>query len=91
MEELTRALADADLDSLGRTDFFELSQALYQESLTMGVRITPVEWLRGQRQFLRAHAYFTMTSQRVREPIKQRNISKLEALIRDAGLTHPSK
>jgi uncharacterized protein len=78
---LEEIMADADLDTLGRIDFFETSHLLYVEMLSLGNIISPSEWIERQYKFLRSHTYFTETSKTMREPVKQENIAALEALL----------
>jgi len=78
---LEEIIADADLDSLGREDFFETSYLLYVEMLSLGHRITPLEWAERQLNFLQTHTYFTTTAKTKREPVKQENINVLVQLL----------
>lgn len=78
---LEEIIADADLDTLGRPDFFETSYLLYIELLSLGQRITPWEWVDRQLNFLQTHTYFTTTAKTKREPVKQENINVLVQLL----------
>jgi hypothetical protein len=75
-------LADADLDSLGREDFFATSKALWHERLASGMVIPWQVWLENQLRFLRDHRYFTPAAQTLRNEGKGKNIELLERLIR---------
>lgn len=75
-------LCDADLDSLGREDFFPVSKALWRERAACGMVIPWQTWLVIQLQFLQSHAYFTPAAQILRNDGKQKNIELLERLIR---------
>lgn len=75
-------LCDADLDSLGREDFFPVSKALWRERAACGMVIPWQTWLVIQLQFLQSHAYFTPAAQALRNDGKQKNIELLERLIR---------
>lgn len=75
-------LCDADLDSLGREDFFPVSKALWRERAACGMVIPWQTWLAVQLQFLKSHAYFTPAAQALRNAGKQKNIELLERLIR---------
>jgi hypothetical protein len=77
-------LADADLDSLGREDFFSTSKALWHERAACGMDIPWQTWLQIQLQFLQTHRYFTPVAQTLRNAGKQKNIEFLQGLIRDA-------
>ena len=75
-------ICDADLDSLGREDFFVTSKALWQERKGAGLIIPWPIWLNDQLRTLRTHHYFTPAAKALREEGKQRNIYMLERLIR---------
>ncbi len=75
-------LCDADLDSLGREDFFETSKALWRERIACGMDIPLQTWLVTQLRFVREHQYFTPAARALRDEGKRRNIEFLERLIR---------
>ena len=75
-------LADADLDSLGRDDFFLSSKALWHERAACGMDIPWQTWLENQLQFLQTHQYFTQTARTLRQEGKLKNIELLKRLIR---------
>jgi predicted metal-dependent HD superfamily phosphohydrolase len=77
---LRQIICDADLDYLGRDDFFEISDRLRQEWEANGVKYSADEWIESQIAFLEQHQYFTATSQRKRAPTKQRHLDALKAL-----------
>lgn len=72
-------LADADLDVLGREDFFERSELLRQENAALGRLIPPKEWAESQLRFISQHVYFTRAAKDLRQAKKLANISALEA------------
>jgi len=82
LNEEQALLADADLDSLGRADFFATSKALWQERAACGMDIPLQTWLETQLKFVRDHQYFTPAARALREEGKKRNIELLERLIR---------
>lgn len=67
-------LCDADLDSLGRKDFFALSGRLHRELGAYGQPLTAPEWYAIQLHFLQSHAYLTPTAAQLRNAGKQKNI-----------------
>ena len=67
---LSRILCDADLDYLGRPDFFSIGATLFEEMKHYGVLRTEREWNELQVRFLRKHHYFTQYSKSLREPVK---------------------
>jgi len=74
-------LCDADLDSLGRTDFFATSKALWNERIDCGMAIPWQRWLKNQLQFLQSHQYFTPAARILRDAGKLKNIQLLERVI----------
>ncbi|GAB3710889.1 hypothetical protein GCM10027592_47980 [Spirosoma flavus] len=76
---LEAVLCDADLDYLGRDDYWPISQLLFSEWLAFGFLPKPDQWLSIQRSFLTSHRYFTTTNQQLRETGKQQTLAALEA------------
>lgn len=76
---LEEILADADLDYLGRDDFFEIADLLYKELQTTGVIRNEEEWNRLQIKFFESHDYFTETSKKLRQEGKEINLKKIKA------------
>ncbi len=78
---LQQVVADADLDVLGRSDFFVRNAALRAESAALG-DVKPDElWYPDQVRFLRQHRYFTATARAQRQPGKQQNLRTLLEII----------
>jgi uncharacterized protein len=69
--KLEEIICDADLDYLGRPDFYLIGEGLYQEFLWQGIVTNALEWNRVQVQFLKNHCYFTTSSKKRREEQKQ--------------------
>jgi predicted metal-dependent HD superfamily phosphohydrolase len=74
---LKRILCDADLDNLGRDDFFEVSDSLRRELESQGERFTDKEWWSRQVAFVSRQEWFTATQRRDREATKRRNLERL--------------
>lgn len=74
---LQEIICDADLDYLGRTDFFETGYNLYLEMQYTGVVKTLKEWDTLQIDFLKNHRFFTQTAIKQREHKKQENLNQL--------------
>jgi uncharacterized protein len=74
---LEKIICDADLDYLGRTDFFTIGNGLRREFLKFEIIQSDKEWDQLQVKFLTAHQYHTESSRRCREQMKQANIAKL--------------
>lgn len=77
---LEEIICDADLDYLGRNDFYPISNSLYKELKTRGVLSDMNEWNKLQIKFLTAHHYFTETCIKLREPEKQKRIEELKKI-----------
>ncbi len=79
-----KILCDADLDPLGRDDFFISSFRLRLEWQDNGLfQCTFKEWIQGQISFLEHHHYFTKSEIRLRQKQKFKNISELKELIKE--------
>ena len=74
-------LCDADLDYLGRPDFYAIGQTLRDELLAYHVIQSEEEWDMMQIQFLQEHQYFTPTNQQHREGQKQAYLHELLKVI----------
>lgn len=78
---LEAILCDADLDYLGREDFFDIGSTLFQELKTYQVLQREEDWNRLQVSFLEKHAFFTPTNQRRRAPRKQAYLEQLKQVV----------
>lgn len=70
---LEEILADADLDYLGRDDFEEISNKLFEELKFRGVITTEEQWNNMQLRFFEDHHYFTTAAKAWRSVAKQHN------------------
>jgi uncharacterized protein len=75
---LEQILADADLDYLGRDDFFIIGDTLYHER---GLKDRD-EWNRTQLNFMQQHHYFTQTALNLRDPGKKKHLEQVKALLK---------
>ncbi len=75
---LAEILCDADLDYLGRSDFFRIGTTLFWEFRHYGIVKDERDWNELQVRFLSAHVYFTHTSKTEREPVKQRHLGLIK-------------
>lgn len=82
---LEEILADADLDSLGREDFWQRSQALRDEIAAFGANTTDLEWYQGQFNFLASHRYFTAEARLLRNAQKQENVEEIIRRLKELG------
>ncbi len=74
---LEKILRDADLDYLGRPDFFEIAESLRKELMAYNLIANDREWEITQLAFLKDQHYFTKSSQILREPVKKANYHSL--------------
>jgi len=72
-------ICDADLDYLGRDDFFEIGDTLRKEFLYYKIVKNDAEWEKIQLKFFQTHRYHTVSSQIEREPVKRLHYDKLVA------------
>lgn len=72
---LEEILADADLDYLGRDDFFEIGDKLFQELSIFGFLNSEDDWNRLQVRFIESHHYFTKTAIRLRQAKKETHLA----------------
>lgn len=82
-EALARILCDADLDYLGRDDFFIIGDRLFHELRTTGALADRLAWNRLQEVFLAGHSYHTATSRTLREPLKQKHLAQVRLWLED--------
>ena len=74
---LQQIICDADLDYLGREDFFTISENLCKEVLEYKIVGSKKEWEERQVYFLQTHTYFTQSSQKKRTPGMVKHLQKL--------------
>lgn len=77
---LEQIICDADLDYLGREDFWELSKKLYEE-IEEEEDIDDKAWYELQADFLAGHHYFTGTANKLRNDRKQKHLEKIKQRI----------
>jgi PAS domain S-box-containing protein len=75
-------ICDADLDYLGREDYATNSNNLLQE-IELVKKLTAKEWLQIQEKFLKAHIYFTITSQKLRDKNKNTVLNKIQQQLKN--------
>ncbi len=76
--KLEEIICDADVDYLGRPDFFATGEKLYREFLDQGIVVDFDDWNRVQVRFLEAHHYFTQTSIALRTQEKLRYLEEVK-------------
>jgi uncharacterized protein len=76
---LGEILADADLDYLGRDDFFSISDKLFDELTCTSKIHSKAEWNRVQVEFLQQHQYFTKSARHERQAKKEHILQQIKA------------
>lgn len=76
---LARILCDADLDYLGRPDYYPISTTLRTELAARGRPYDDLAWLELQVRFLGNHRYWTAAATVRREAGKQARLAELRA------------
>ncbi len=74
---LEAIICDADLDYLGREDFYEIGNTLFEELRAYRVLSSRQEWNQLQVRFLTKHRFFTRTNLRRRAERKQKHLKEL--------------
>ena len=73
-----KILCDADLDNLGREDFFKLDAKLREGRRARGLDVSDdVKWYKGTLAVIQNHQYYTQSQKKMREEGKQKNIERL--------------
>lgn len=78
---LAEILCDADLDYLGRDDFWEISDLLFREFKVLKVVDNEEEWNRLQIRFFESHQYFTDSAVEMRKPKKEQHLAQIRKLV----------
>ena len=81
--KLERILCDADLDYLGRDDFYEIGGRLFEELRDQTVVETEREWNLVQKTFLNSHRYHTNYSKANRERFKNERLQEIVAKLKN--------
>jgi uncharacterized protein len=74
---LEEILCDADLDYLGRPDFFRIGHTLFEELQHFGIIQSLQEWNALQVKFLTAHKYHTTFGTTQRQSPKQAHLAEV--------------
>jgi len=81
--KLEKIICDADLDYLGRDDFFTIGNKLYDELCMYGIISSENEWNKLQVRFLENHRYFTATAKKLRKAKKDEHLAFIKSKIRN--------
>lgn len=79
---LEEILADADLDYLGRDDFFVIGDKLFDELSMFGIVNSERDWNVLQERFLESHHFFTKTAINLRQSKKSENLQIIKSKLR---------
>ena len=79
LNKLSTILCDADLFYLGTDDYGSTAEKLYTEFYHEGIVNDKMEWQRQQASFLKNHAYFTHTAQKLLSDKKEKNLIVLKS------------
>lgn len=82
---LEEIICDADLDYLGRSDFFTIGEGLFREFMDQGIVTNDKEWNMLQVSFLENHTYFTATSKARRDKKKQEHLEEIKEKLSAMG------
>ncbi len=75
---IEEVICDADLDNLGREDFYVQTELLRLELAKNGVVFSPRQWYAENLiKFFEMHHYFTKTAKELREPVKQKHLKEI--------------
>jgi HD superfamily phosphodiesterase len=77
--KLEQIICDADLDYLGRDDFFDIGNKLCDELFMYGIISNETEWNKLQVRFLEQHHYFTASSKKLRKAKKAENLALIKS------------
>jgi adenylate cyclase len=82
-DKLAQILCDADLDYLGREDYYNSVCKLREELMNFGEVFTEKDWINFQLNFLEnKHQYFTQSAIQIRGYYKNKRISELKQNLR---------
>ncbi len=80
---LEEIICDADLDYLGRKDFYSIGNTLFQEFKEYNVVQDEKAWNKLQVGFIGNHSYFTKTTLERREGKKQKYLEELKKIVKN--------
>ena len=78
---LEKIMCDADLDYLGRDDFYTIGKSLFDELQAFGILSDEKQWNGIQVKFLQGHFFHTKTNTQRRTPVKQMYLEELKTLV----------
>ncbi len=79
---LSQILCDADLEYLGREEYFMTSLQLRHEWITQNVKkLSILEWYQLQVDFLGSHEFYTQEARKMRQKYKEENLRQVKELL----------
>ena len=81
--KLEKILCDADLDYLGRDDFYDIGHTLFEELKAYNILQTEEDWNKLQVKFLENHSFFTPTNQKRRSLRKNKYLRELREVVKN--------
>jgi predicted metal-dependent HD superfamily phosphohydrolase len=78
---LEEIICDADLDYLGRPDFYPIGNTLFQEMQNYHLIGNETDWNKLQVSFLSVHRFYTRTNKTRRDPVKQQYLAQLKVVV----------
>lgn len=78
---LEQIICDADLDYLGRPDFYPIGNTLFQEMQSYHLITDEIAWNKLQVSFLSGHRFHTHTNKSLRDPVKQQYLKQLQLVV----------
>lgn len=79
--KLEEIICDADLDYLGRDDYFSIAENLHREFLAYEKIKDDRDWMQLQLTFLQSHKYFTQTCIKLRQPVADENLRRIRETV----------
>jgi hypothetical protein len=77
-----KILCDADLDHLGRDDFFKRDGKLRKGRSARGIDVSDeAKWYKGTLDLITNHKYYTGSQIKLRKEKKQKNIEQLQKIL----------
>jgi uncharacterized protein len=80
--KLEEIICDADLDYLGRDDFFAIGNGLYKELCMYGIIDNENDWNKVQARFLDKHKFFTESAKKLRKGQKDEHVEIVKSKLK---------
>lgn len=77
--DLEKLICDIDLDYLGRDDYFQRSELLFEEWLALGLIENRKDWEEKELKFLENHHFHSFFGINYRQPVLKKNLRKIQS------------